>query len=121
MPKFVPPTQNRSIVKSKLSQLSSVPESKARVKVSAAQAIKALDMILSDDNCHEWECVLHLDPEQMSEREKEMARKIGDCYRIAHSADTGICHGVHDDWRKFTLSILEGNKCRSSSRRRKLK
>ena len=64
---------------------------------SHLDVLRAIEEIVSDDACHDYEWDLmknHL----KTDKEIEMAKKLGEIYKLAH-AHGEHCKNLHTDWR----------------------
>ena len=63
-------------------------------------AIQNIEDIVSDDSCADWEFEFAMD-RLTTDKEKEMAKKLGRIYMLAHSNNRShSCYEVHKSWRK---------------------
>ena len=63
-------------------------------------AIQNIEDIVSDDSCADWEFEFAID-RLTTDKEKEMAKKLGRIYMLAHSNNRShSCYEVHKSWRK---------------------
>ena len=85
-------------------------------KLKHLKALQAIERLLCDSFAEDVCIALAMHPETMSDNEREMARRIGIIYRIAHSSDTTLpCYKVHKDWRKMAGRILGGKPPQTSA------
>ena len=69
------------------------------------ETIEIIERIVSDDFSADMECDLAFD-RLTTEKEKIMAKKLGEIYKIAHSANKNhSCYAVHDNWRQQTKEL----------------
>ena len=65
------------------------------------ELLEAVESIVADDACEEWDCIEALHPNELTDREKQMHEKLSAVYRLIHGSNPNhICYHVHEDWRK---------------------
>lgn len=64
------------------------------------EVLAAIEEIVADDFCFDIDMIVAFHPEQLTDRERTMAKKISHVYRLAHGFNrANSCYCVHTDWR----------------------
>ena len=70
------------------------------------EVLDAIESIVGDDACEEWDCIAAFHANKLTDREKQLQEKLSVVYRLAHGSNRGnSCYHVHENWREEVKAI----------------